>query len=363
MKNTLIQIQIKRLRVVALSLTSAILLATLPAGATNGGTELVYVDFDNDTPGQPPSTGGPGQPTFLDSQSGTSILVQTSANGIATQPVVLTAQGAGQFAGVITLFDLVSEGVVRVEATVAFDRLADGFFLQTTAESGPFPLAVVTRLITTDFGEIQDDVTRTPVGIYAPNQPFRIRMDIDMSAKIWSVAVDSEMNGFDDDPVVSNLPFRNPVDVLPTVGGIWVSLSLFSTLSVAPTAVAYDDIRVLLPAMTVAVDIDIKPGSFPNSINPRSRGKIPVAILTTDTFDVTAVDPTTILFGATGTEAAPMRVSLVDVDLDGDTDLILHFNTQATGIQCGDISAFLIGETFNGQMIQGSDSIKTVGCK
>ncbi len=30
------------------------------------------------------------------------------------------------------------------------------------------------------------------------------------------------------------------------------------------------------------VSIDIKPGSFPNSISPRSKGVIPVAILTTD---------------------------------------------------------------------------------
>lgn len=75
------------------------------------------------------------------------------------------------------------------------------------------------------------------------------------------------------------------------------------------------------------VPIDIKPGSFPNSINLRSRGKIPVAILTTGTFDATTVDPTTVLFGQTGTEAAPVRAALEDVDGDGDTDMILHFNT------------------------------------
>jgi hypothetical protein len=44
-------------------------------------------------------------------------------------------------------------------------------------------------------------------------------------------------------------------------------------------------------------EIDIKPGSFPNSINPRSKGVIPVAILTTDTFDATTVDPLSVTFG------------------------------------------------------------------
>lgn len=111
------------------------------------------------------------------------------------------------------------------------------------------------------------------------------------------------------------------------------------------------------------VSIDIKPGSFPNSINPRSKGKIPVAILTTDTFDATTVDETTVLFGPTGSEAAPVQVALEDVDGDLDTDMILHFNTQETGIVCGDTSASLTGQTFSGQAIEGSDSISTVGCK
>jgi len=111
------------------------------------------------------------------------------------------------------------------------------------------------------------------------------------------------------------------------------------------------------------VGIDIKPGSFPNSVNPKSKGMIPVAILTTDTFDAITVDPTTVLFGPTGTEAVPVHTALEDMDGDGDTDMILHFNTQATEIQCGDTSASLTGETFSGQIIEGSDSIKTVGCK
>lgn len=111
------------------------------------------------------------------------------------------------------------------------------------------------------------------------------------------------------------------------------------------------------------VAIDVKPGSYPNAINPRSKGKIPVAILTTPTFDAATVNPATVRFGRTGVEAAPVHSALQDVDGDGDTDLILHFNTQDTGIICGDTAAFLTGETSSGQALQGSDSIQTVGCK
>ena len=55
--------------------------------------------------------------------------------------------------------------------------------------------------------------------------------------------------------------------------------------------------------------------------------------------------------------------SIEDVDSDGDLDLVLHFRTQDTDIQCGDTFASLTGETTSGIAIEGSDSISTVGCK
>jgi hypothetical protein len=113
----------------------------------------------------------------------------------------------------------------------------------------------------------------------------------------------------------------------------------------------------------IPVTIDIKSGSFPNSINPKSNGVIPVAILTTNTFDATTVDPLSIKFGPNGATEAQGRGHNEDVDGDGDLDLVLHFRTQETGIQCGDTSSSVTGQTFDGQGIEGSDSIKTVGCK
>ena len=112
----------------------------------------------------------------------------------------------------------------------------------------------------------------------------------------------------------------------------------------------------------VPILIDIKPATSPNSINPKSKGKIPVAILTTSSFEATAVDPTTVLFGATGIEVAPVHSALEDVDGDGDIDMILHFVTQDTGITCGTVFASLTGKMFSGVMIKGTDSIETVGC-
>ena len=111
----------------------------------------------------------------------------------------------------------------------------------------------------------------------------------------------------------------------------------------------------------VPISIDIKPATFPNVINPKSKGKFPVAILTTSFFDATTVNPATVFFGAT--EVPPVHSALEDVDGDGDLDMVLHFVTQYAGIGCGITSASLTGETFSGMEFAGSDSIETVACK
>lgn len=111
------------------------------------------------------------------------------------------------------------------------------------------------------------------------------------------------------------------------------------------------------------VTIDIKPGSAPNSINPRSQGKIPVAILSDASFDATTVVLSSVHFGATGNEAAVVMSALEDVNHDGRMDMVMHFDTQQTGIACGATSATLTGSTSSGQEFKGVDSVATVGCK
>jgi hypothetical protein len=111
------------------------------------------------------------------------------------------------------------------------------------------------------------------------------------------------------------------------------------------------------------VTIVIKPGDGqPAPVNPKSTGTIPVAILSTSSFDATTVDPTTVKFGATGTEASSTQTSLEDVNGDGRLDMVLHFNTQQTGIVCGTTTVTLTGKTTSGQLISGTALITTVSC-
>lgn len=118
----------------------------------------------------------------------------------------------------------------------------------------------------------------------------------------------------------------------------------------------------------LCVDIDIKPCSLPNSINLKSKGVTPVAILTTADFDATTVDPSTVELGG----VPPLRWAVEDVGEgkdcvgDGDLDLILHFSTPALREDNGgplngsSTEATLTGETLDGDPIQGTDSVRIV---
>lgn len=119
----------------------------------------------------------------------------------------------------------------------------------------------------------------------------------------------------------------------------------------------------------VTVEIDIKPGSDPNSINLCSGGAVPVAILGSDTFDVLNVDTETLRFAEAAVKVVGKKdpntlCSYNDVNGDSWVDLVCHYTTQDIAALDGESStANVNGELlpeFGATPIEGTDSVNIV---
>jgi len=137
----------------------------------------------------------------------------------------------------------------------------------------------------------------------------------------------------------------------------------------------------------INVDVDIKPGSWPNPFNKKAKGVFAVAICGTMDFDASQVDPVTVVIYLDDPEsgASPLRWTWEDAatpyddmtpddpdghDLEGDgfIDLVIHFDRQeVTGLglctyYTGDyVRLYITGslfEEFGGTPISGFDWVR-----
>lgn len=131
------------------------------------------------------------------------------------------------------------------------------------------------------------------------------------------------------------------------------------------------DVPIYLESPDTGIAIDIKPGNDQNNINLKSKGVVPVAILTTDNFDAGSIDPATVTFAG----AEPERWKLEDVDGDGYDDLLLHFRTQELDLDqdsteatlkaqlTGPITIQSTAQVSGGTIVSGTDEVRIVSSK
>ena len=118
---------------------------------------------------------------------------------------------------------------------------------------------------------------------------------------------------------------------------------------------SFNDITVQQNSIKVA--IDIKPGSSVNSINLKSKGLVPVAILSTEDFDALSVDINSVNFAG----AFSVLAQIEDVNNDGVNDIMFHFKTEElSDLSADSTTAVLTGTTLDGTPITGEDSVKIV---
>jgi hypothetical protein len=132
----------------------------------------------------------------------------------------------------------------------------------------------------------------------------------------------------------------------------------------------WDEPRVacdtVAPLTTLAVGIAVKPprGEDAAPVNPKSKGVIPVAILSSADFD--AVNETMkplLTFGRTGGEASLRGCDDFGEDVDGDglLDLVCRFDNETAGFETDDTEAILRGQTTGGLDMEGTAPIRIVG--
>ncbi len=113
----------------------------------------------------------------------------------------------------------------------------------------------------------------------------------------------------------------------------------------------------------VKVAIDVKPGTFPNAVNLRSNGLVPVAILGSPAFDAMQADPASLTLAGAKVKAigkGKYNCNGEDVNADGRPDLVCHFATSQLAVKPGDSMVVLEGTTFAGARFRGQDTIRIV---
>ena len=252
-----------------------------------------------------------------------------------------------------------ASGVDLGTPTVSDNEDAEGDLVVENDATEPFPLGPTTvNWQVTDTGGLTDSDTQT-VTVEDTTAP-----DIDIPAGFMAIA--NTLGGWagdigqatatdvcDPDPVITN----DAPDVFP-LGDTVVEWCATDDLGNKTC----DDQTINVKPLPV--EIDIKPGSFPSSINCKTPGFVPAVIFTEDNFD--AIEIEIISMELQGIPVTEIHDTLhpEDVDDDGDLDAVVHLEKAAVCEATSDfplkesVEVTLTGQTTDGIPFEGIGDIR-----
>jgi hypothetical protein len=206
--------------------------------------------------------------------------------------------------------------------------------------------------------------------------------NVDTVIAVFAEGPDHRMLRMSDDSYPLDPGSTNTLDsridnfVLPWSGVYYVGVShyprYFRDGAVTASGTASNgDYRLVISGVsssTTFINISVKPGKNELApINPKARGRIPVALLSSDDFNPSDVDTSTLTFGRDGTEDSLEKCNKpnADINQDGKKDMICFFDNQLTGFRKGDLEGTLKGSLKSSarggaSMIEGRGLLKVV---
>jgi sugar lactone lactonase YvrE len=117
--------------------------------------------------------------------------------------------------------------------------------------------------------------------------------------------------------------------------------------------------RLAIVPAPLEIELDVRPRSPANVVNPMGRGALRVALLGSESFDPADVDVASVALGSAG--ARVLRDDgLRDSDGDGIDDRLLRFEVSETGLLAGETHLCVEGRTSTGAAFTGCDAIRSV---
>lgn len=286
-------------------------------------------------------------------------------------------------------------------ASVALTLVSNPVLADTVAEVEPnHPIWEAQRLtpaeeiqISAVLGTVKSGVTIDDLDFYVVNAKHDdvVTIDIDCGFRCGLRSVDTVLAVFgkgpdfkllrwnDDGPGPVDPGSRHPYDsridnFKPLADGpVYIGVSNFPRFfssggyTLNSSSIGNGDYKLVITGVSPEariVNIDVKPGAKGQwaPINPKSRGKVPVAILSEEGFDAMTVNPASLKFGKNGTEDSLSRCGKdgEDVNNDGRPDLVCHFNNQAAGFDDYTAEGVLTGSLNDGTAIMGQAPLKVV---